>query len=79
MTGLTIEHALQLFGLLLGSQGLWELLKMVYKNHNSKRTASEDAELAILHEMIYPKLEECILEDRVGIEEFDRIDKLYQP
>ncbi len=59
--------------------GFWEFCRYLFESKRKKRTATEDGLLAVLHELIYPKLEDAILDGEVGIEEFDRIDNLAQP
>lgn len=59
--------------------GFWEFARYVFDSKRKKRTANEQGTLAVLHELIYPKLEDAIIAGKIGIEEFDRIDNLAQP
>lgn len=72
-------HLAVLVSTIFACTGFWELVRYLIATRRTKRTASDDADLAVIHELIYPKLEDCILRGNVGIEEFDRIDKLYKP
>lgn len=63
----------------LGCMGFWELLRYLLESRRKKKTALEEATLALLHETLYPLLEKAVLRGSVGIEEFDRIDNLYRP
>lgn len=64
---------------IFGCLGFWELVRYLIESRRKKKSALEQATLALLHETIYPLLEEAVLRGNVGIEEFDRIDNLYQP
>lgn len=64
---------------ILGCMGFWELLRYILESRRKKKTALEEATLALIHETLYPLLEEAVLRGYVGIEEFDRIDNLYRP
>ena len=64
---------------ILGCMGSWELLRYLLESRRKKRTALEEATLALIHETVYPLLEDAVLRGSVGIEEFDRIDSLYKP
>lgn len=73
------DRLIQIVIALFACTGFWELVKYLASTHHRRNTANEDGTLAVLHELIYPKLEKAILAGRVGIEEFDRIDNLAQP
>lgn len=64
---------------ILGCMGFWELLRYILESRRKKKTALEEATLALIHETLYPLLEGAVLSGSVGIEEFDRIDNLYKP
>lgn len=71
----TVEIVIAVFA----CTGFWQFVQYLIDTHRTKRTATEEATVAILHELVYPKLEECILRGSVGLEEYDRIDYLVQP
>ena len=74
-----MNSATQIIVTIVACTGFWEFVRWVFATIHTKRSADDEALLAILHEMVYPKLEECIIRQQVGLEEFDRIDKLAQP
>lgn len=75
MTQITIEILISVFA----CTGFWEFLRYIVSSRKKKQSAEDRALLAILHELVYPKLEDCIIRQSVGLEEFDRIDNLVQP
>lgn len=64
---------------IFGSMGMWELLRFLIESRTQKKSTQEEAILALIHETLYPLLDEAVLRGSVGIEEFDRIDNLYSP
>ena len=66
---------------IFGCTGFWELVKYIIQVRSTKRSASDEALLAILHEMIYPMLEIVVTRpgEVVGYNEMDRIRQLYEP
>ena len=64
-----------------GCTGFWSFVQWFAASRRKVRTASEEALLAILHDMIYPMLEHIVLRpgENVGYEEMDRVRRLYEP
>lgn len=69
----------QLLLTIFGCVGFWEVVRYLLESRHDKHSALEEATLALIHETLYPLLEEAVLRGSVGIEEFDRIDNLYKP
>lgn len=74
-----MNSATQIIVTIVACTGFWEFVRWVFATIHIKQSAEDLALLAILHELVYPKLEDCIIRQSVGLEEFDRIDSLVQP
>ena len=76
---MVIEHVLTIIAAVFACTGFWELVRYLIDKKTKSISAEQEAHLAVLHELIYPKLEKAVIDGKVGIEELDRIDTLYQP
>lgn len=64
---------------IFASTGLWTLINNLIENRKKKRSAENEALLALLHDRIYFICEDYISKGKISIDEFENLEYLYKP
>ena len=76
---MTLEAIIKLALAIFGSLGFWEFLKFLIQSKRKKKSAEQEALLALLQAHLYPMLEKIYFRGVIGYDEATNIDQLYSP
>lgn len=69
----------EIIAAIVGSTGAWQLLQYKLQTRDKKRTAVDEALLAVLHYILYLRLTQVLKRGCVGQTEYDTLSALYKP
>ena len=76
---MTFDMALKFILTIFGSMGFWEFFKFLIVSKKKKKSAEQEALLALLQAQLYPMLKKIYFRGVIGYEEATNIDQLYRP